>query len=1506
MGIRALAGMEVPIIGSDSVNWVEVSVPSSTSVSHATATSSASPPFAPPTQDAASCSIVGDPPTHLIWRIHITMPRVLELLELCAGKEFPRIGLRIVFPDALSPFAFICESEIEQVSGKKLFLLYALTVSGVAYLLKLKTISAYVPCSVLPLNEIIEFNMQTYSDHGAITVVAATMGCLTVGRNDGSVGCFQLGMLDQSALGFAHELRDDSGIGRLWGLVSRGRAAGAVQELIISEVHGKKLVFVLHSNGILRVWDLFSHSRVFSHTLSAPMSTGAMFSRLWVGEMDHNRNIFPLAILCRGTLDVNWETISVYSLCFGLTDRIILALEPSMQDIPLETGQLIDVNLTSDKIWILRDNGLTFHSLFHADGRVEEARLYALHELFVADQLFQGSERSVDDLVWITHSVYSSAKDQIASVLSSIFLCRLLHPGVYHTIALRATFEDYDKHWTDSEFQSLNVDGLKKEILLLIEHEGFNESPTSIFYRWKNFTCRYFNNWCKNNAPYGFLVETSTGTVGLIRKNSISLFRSLEDIELLIHGSFDELSDFVSTGLDLFDDIECEIIFEVIRCVSNVSQQLGKAASAIFYESLVHMPILSSGDIVSRLLKLLETGYRSSISTLNATDLGADISWEKGIADHKNLRKFSFDMLVSLHALHKKATSWERVLNVVKSYLKFLVPQKTTQNIDSELVLNIGTSALVQATSQVARVMFESAFDILLFLHYLVDTSGQIHMLHDDISRIQLELVPMVQEIITEWLIIHYFGTTGTESPAIEDFSSQLSSLKIDSSIDKRSWKEKLGKCDFALAFILLLNSRSSSGGESLLSLRNLPCPHDFISSVRDFASWIIWGTTGEESSRLFSHATNIAVILLRHGQYDAVEFLLCIVDAHLCKEKISECIQAIDGEWCTLLHLLGCCFVAQAHYRLRGSLKERKLCEAVRCFFRASSGQGASEALRGLSYEAGLPPPGFGFVSPAAWKLHYYQWAMQIFEQYNFSEGACQFALAALEQVDEAVASENNSQETHLLNEPATTVKGRLWANVFKFTLDLNHFNDAYCAIISNPDEESKQICLRRFIIVLYERGAVKILCGGKIPFIGLTEQIERELAWKGERSDISATPNMYKLLYAFEMHRHNWRKAAGYIYQYSARMKMEAALKDYQQRSLALQGRLNGLSAAINALHLVHPAYAWIDSTSEENSFDNEHYPSKRSKKSDEKQFGNDAQPLRPQSHVDLDKLEKEFTLTSAEYMLYLANVKWTSAGVQMLPSDLVDLLVQMNLYDMAFTVLLKFWKDSQLKRELERVFVALSFKCCPSRADSSLVGNDFSKHVLLLTSSKDEGAAHGSLDACSTQQPNWNSQWETLEFYLEKYKGYHPTLPVIVAESLLRTDSHIELPLWLVDMFKTGLQRNTWGMTGREPSPASLFQLYVDYSRYTEATNLLLEYIERFASMKPADIIQRKRPSAVWFPYTTVERLWGRLDELITLGHMVDQCEYLKRLLHGALLRHLKLVKVDSEDAHSSAAC
>jgi len=102
--------------------------------------------------------------------------------------------------------------------------------------------------------------------------------------------------------------------------------------------------------------------------------------------------------------------------------------------------------------------------------------------------------------------------------------------------------------------------------------------------------------------------------------------------------------------------------------------------------------------------------------------------------------------------------------------------------------------------------------------------------------------------------------------------------------------------------------------------------------------------------------------------------------------------------------------------------------------------------------------------------------------------------------------------------------------------------------------------------------------------------------------RSDISTRPNPYKLLYAFEMHQQNWRMAATYIYLYSTLLKSEMSMSAYQNTSLALQERLNGISAAINCLHLVHPIYACID-VQMASQLPNASHPSKKARTLEEK---------------------------------------------------------------------------------------------------------------------------------------------------------------------------------------------------------------------------------------------------------------------------------------------------------------
>ncbi|XP_023645299.1 nuclear pore complex protein NUP160 isoform X3 [Capsella rubella] len=1488
------AGMEVPVAGGGNVvKWIEISVPSpSPSPSSTTNVTNSSEEDEcvqlPLYEDYASSSVIGEPPISFVWRINKSSPNALELLQLSAKSGFPITGLRFVFAQALAPFAFVYADEGSD-SGRLVLFLYVLTPSGVVYILKVSNTSAYKSGSVFPLDHLIHLDVRPYLNATGVTSVTASPGFLFLGRSDGCVSCFQPVKYYQKASGFHHELRDDTGFSRLWGFV-RGTMVAAVQDLYILEVHGRIFLCVLHADGALRVWDILTYSRVLCQSIAAKNPEGVMCLRLWLGKADYDSGMIPLAVLYRNSMDDSMDEITVYGLHFSSGDGIALSLDSELQNILVEEGELRDIRFTYDKIWILKADELTSHML-DLNANTMEAQSYTLQEDYISEQLFLSSKSSSHDLLLTTHSLFSSAKDQIMGFISSIYLRRLFCPGIFHNVALRLTLRDYNKQWTDSEFQSLSLDELTSEILLLVEHEVTAETSISVFHWWKNFCTCYLNHWCKNNEPRTLLAQSDV--IGLVRNNSVSLFFRLENSEHNLGGSSSEHSNLTSFGFGVSHN-EHEILAEVLRCTSKISKQWGGAPYAMYYEAITGKPVISSDEIVPRLVNILESGYSTSISQRTWSDLGADRAWEKELEAHKNLRTFSIDMLLSLSALCQSAGSWEKVFSIMEHYFQYLVPKKSMENNDGEALSDICSSILVQATSQFVKVMFESAFDIFLLVSYLLNIAGQVNMSQRDICKLRLELLPMIQDIVSEWLIILFFFTTPAESTSMDDFSLKLSSLQIDSSIDKRSWNAMLGKCGFSLAFILLFSDRSCIVDDRF-NLGYLPSSQIITSLVQNFISWIRYSKTGEESSSLLRRSTELTLRLIRNGQYDAVERILVVVEASLRGEKTFGCSQDTSGDWCLLQHLRGCCLLDQVQRGACGVLRERKIFDAIRCFFRASSGEGSWKALHSLSKEAGFSPattagPSIsdGAMSSATWKLHYYEWAMQIFERYNISEGACQFAYAALEQVDDAYNFIERTEEFDI-TKAATYTRGRLWANIFKFTLDLNLLNDAYCAIISNPDEEIKRICLRRFIIVLFECGKTKILSDGHLPFIGLTEKITQELFWKAGRSEIMMKPNPYKLLYAYEMRRHNWRMAASYMYQFSARLRSEAACKDYKHLSLVLQERLNGLSAAINALALVHPGYAWIDPLPEESTG----YPVKKTRTAEGEQLRSNDQAKVDQSYIDIEKLQNEFVFTTAEYMLSLKNFGWTYSGLEKPPSDLVDLLVQANLYDMAFTVVLKFWSGSALKRELEKIFENMAIKCCPAKG--TLWTSNELRPNLMLTSNAEE-VTHSPDRSPAVQGSKLAGDWEILEVYLKRYIDIHGRLPVSVASTLLQADSCIELPLWLVQMFKDGQKEKCLGMAGKEASPASLFQLYVDYGRLTEATNLLLEYMESFASSKPAEVLKRKKVSGVWFPYTTVERLWWELEKTINSGRMSKQCQKLKAQLHQ--------LKVDSDDAVSSA--
>lgn len=174
------------------------------------------------------------------------------------------------------------------------------------------------------------------------------------------------------------------------------------------------------------------------------------------------------------------------------------------------------------------------------------------------------------------------------------------------------------------------------------------------------------------------------------------------------------------------NDSDSELLLEVLRCVISISHRLGKTTLAIFSESLMSRPIIPFGEIVSRILKILENGYSSSVVMIKRSDVEAGSGWKRELTDKKNLWKFSIEMMLSLHTLCKKGVSWGRILDVIESFLKYFVPRKMSHTLQPQTSSDVNTSILIHATSQISKVMLESALDVLLFLNYMVSVSGQV------------------------------------------------------------------------------------------------------------------------------------------------------------------------------------------------------------------------------------------------------------------------------------------------------------------------------------------------------------------------------------------------------------------------------------------------------------------------------------------------------------------------------------------------------------------------------------------------------------------------------------------------------------------------------------------------------------------------------------------------------------------------------------------------------------
>lgn len=139
----------------------------------------------------------------------------------------------------------------------------------------------------------------------------------------------------------------------------------------------------------------------------------------------------------------------------------------------------------------------------------------------------------------------------------------------------------------------------------------------------------------------------------------------------------------------------------------------------------------------------------------------------------------------------------------------------------------------------------------------------------------------------------------------------------------------------------------------------------------------------------------------------------------------------------------------------------------------------------------------------------------------------------------------------------------------VFTNHLQLEHYDEAYHALIDNAESSRRKDCLRQLVVCLFQQKRLDLLM--RFPYIRLQDELEEIVESRARSIGIESNP-YYDFLYAFHVTKDNMRKAASIMYEQAMRFSVES------DTIAGIQSRYECLVSCVNSLSLVDEKYAWI----------------------------------------------------------------------------------------------------------------------------------------------------------------------------------------------------------------------------------------------------------------------------------------------------------------------------------------
>jgi len=394
----------------------------------------------------------------------------------------------------------------------------------------------------------------------------------------------------------------------------------------------------------------------------------------------------------------------------------------------------------------------------------------------------------------------------------------------------------------------------------------------------------------------------------------------------------------------------------------------------------------------------------------------------------------------------------------------------------------------------------------------------------------------------------------------------------------------------------------------------------------------------------------------------------------------------------------------------------------------------------------------------------------------------------------------------------------------LFSYHLKLGHNEDAYAAMMSNPDSTRRKDSLRQFLVTLFDRGELSQLAS--YPYTDMIEEVESIIESRARSADLSVN-NYYDFLYSFHVSKENFRKAAQVMYECGSRLGNELCNLE------GLKKQVQSLLSCINCLYLVSPKYQWlikpcpVPATSPKRFLDGS-----------EKMEEVEAQGMEV---VELSDIKKELVVSQAR--LKLTVMAGTSQGSLpaspgLTPAETVGFLTTANLYLSAVQICCEF------SLELTGVIEALA-----SKAVRLSTGKPQEKSAAWLWLAENRPGGLDIQGDCAVA-----ATWSLLQHLVTSQEKAGETVLHRVAVLRLFSLGAV-LPPWLVAGYK-------------KRDCAELCRLYHAQGQLEAATDLIIEYLEavqghggEYFGLQHS-LQANTRPA--WVPWTVLDRLFLELSD------------------------------------------